>query len=164
MSLEEIKEDALKLKKLRDEKDQLNDRLKMLNESIKDIEEYTLSRSLDEAGISDITLNNVHIKKSLIFRGGYTKSNDKDDFKFLFDTNNEGALKQQVVVDLGQNPEFPSLLEKYHIPYEIVYSVHHMTLSSILKELVNEGKISTEDFERYNIYAQPQIKVEVKGN
>ena len=37
MSLEEIKEDALKLKKLRDEKDQLNDRLKMLNESIKDI-------------------------------------------------------------------------------------------------------------------------------
>lgn len=164
MSLEEIREEALKLKKLRDEKDSLNERLKEINDGIKSIEEYTLNQSLEDAGISDVTVNGVHVKKGVVFRGGYTKSSNKDTFQYLFDTDNEGALKQEIIVDLAGNEGVPELLKTMEVPYNIVYSIHHMTLSSILKELVADGKISTDDFEKYHIYAQPQIKVEVKGN
>lgn len=164
MSLEEIREEALKLKTLRDEKDSLNERLKEINEGIKNIEEHTLSQSLDDEGISDVTVNGVHVKKGVVFRSGYTKSSNKDTFQYLFDTDNEGALKQQIVIDLANHEGVPELLQTMEIPFDIVYSIHHMTLSSILKELVADGKISTEDFEKYHIYAQPQIKVEIKGN
>ena len=59
-------------------------------------------------------------------------------------------------------PDATTFLDRVGIGYVIQYSIHHMTLSSILKELVTEGKLSTEDFEKYSIYAQPQIKVEMK--
>lgn len=162
MSLEQIRQEALELKKLRDEKDSLNERLKEINEGIRNLEEFTLNASLEEAGISDVTLNGVHIKKGVVFRGGYTKSNDKETFQYLFDTDNEGALKQQIVIDLAKHSELPVILKNNGIEYEIVYSIHHMTLSSILKDLVAEGKLSTEDFDKYHVYAQPQIKVEMK--
>lgn len=162
MSLSKIKEDALRLKDLRDQKDHLNLQLKDINNSIKALEEYQLNSEMEDAGISEVTVDNVHIKKGIVFRGGVTSHTDKDAFKYLFDTDNEGALKQKVIIDLAQYPEAPDLLSKLNICYEIQYTIHHMTLSSILKELVSEGKLSTEDFDRYSIYAQPQIKVEIR--
>lgn len=162
MSLEKIKEEALELKKLRDEKESLNEQLKDVNERIREIEEFTLSTSLDEEGISDVTIDGVQIKKGLIFRGGCTKSNSKDVFQYLFDTDNEGALKQHIIIDLAAHPELPDYLSNSGVRYEVAYSIHHMTLSSILKDLVAEGKLTTEDFEKYKIYPQPQIKVNIK--
>lgn len=162
MSLTKIKEEALELKGLRDKKDILNSELKEVNEKIRAIEEHDLSSLMDDEGISDITIDDVHIKKGVVFRGGVTSHNDKDAFKYLFDTHNDGALKKKVLIDLETNPNAPNLLDDMGVSYEINYSIHHMTLSSLLKELVMEGKLSTEDFEKYSIYAQPQIKVEVK--
>ena len=162
MSLTKIKEEALELKGLRDKKDILNSELKEVNEKIRAIEEHELSSLMDDEGISDITIDDVRIKKGVVFRGGVTSHNDKDAFKYLFDTHNDGALKKKVLIDLETNPDAPNLLDDMGVLYEINYSIHHMTLSSLLKELVMEGKLSTEDFEKYSIYAQPQIKVEVK--
>lgn len=162
MSLQEIKESALRLKNLRDKKDSLTQQLKDVNNDIKSIEEYELSGSLEDLGISDVTIDNVHIKKGVIFRGGVTSHTDREAFQYLFDSNNEGALKQKIVVDLARYPGVGELLSKSGIGYETQYTIHHMTLSSILKELVADGKISTEDFDKYSIYAQPQIKVEMK--
>lgn len=162
MSLQEIKESALRLKNLRDKKDSLTQQLKDVNNDIKSIEEYELNGSLEDLGISDVTIDNVHIKKSVIFRGGVTSHTDREAFQYLFDSNNEGALKQKIVVDLARYPGVGELLSRSGIGYETQYTIHHMTLSSILKELVADGKISTEDFDKYSIYAQPQIKVEMK--
>lgn len=162
MSLQEIKESALRLKNLRDKKDSLTQQLKDVNNDIRSIEEYELSGSLEDLGISDVTIDNVHIKKGVIFRGGVTSHTDREAFQYLFDSNNEGALKQKIVVDLARYPGVGELLSKSGIGYETQYTIHHMTLSSILKELVADGKISTEDFDKYSIYAQPQIKVEMK--
>lgn len=162
MSLAEIKEGALELKDLRDQKDSLNAQLKTINEEIRELEEHTLDSLMSDMGISDVTIDDVRIRKGVVFRGGVTSHTDKDAFKYLFDSNNEGALKQQVVIDLTNNPEIPERLAAMGIDYKIQYSIHHMTLSSILKELVLDGKLSTEDFEKYSIYAQPQIKIEVK--
>lgn len=162
MSLEEIKEGALNLKELRDQKDSLNSQLKQVNESIRELEEHRLDSLMSDMGITDVTVDNVHIRKGVVYRGGVTSHTDKDAFKYLFDSHNEGALKQKLCIDLAKYPELPDVLTDMGINFEINYSIHHMTLSSILKELFTEGKLSTEDFERYSIYAQPQIKVDVK--
>ena len=167
MSLEQIKENALELKSLRDRKDDLNDQLKDINEQIRDIEEHTLSTLMDDEGISDVTIDDVRVRRGTIFRGSVTSSYDKEKFQYLFDTDNDGALKQKLVIDIENISqetvdEISDMLTKSGIGYEITYSIHHMTLSSIIKELVSEGQLSTDDLERYRIYAQPQIKVEKK--
>lgn len=162
MSLEEIREKALELKDLREGKEKLNDRLKSINEEIRNLEEKQIASMMDDEGISDVTVDGVRVKRGVVFRGGVTRHTDKDAFKYLFDTDNDGALKQVVNIDLTQRPDAKEVLDELNIPYTVEYSIHHMTLSSILKELVVDGKLTTDDFDKYSIYAQPQIKVEMK--
>lgn len=162
MSLEEIREKALELKDLREDKEKLNDRLKSINEEIRNLEEKQIASMMDDEGISDVTVDGVRVKRGVVFRGGVTRHTDKDAFKYLFDTDNDGALKQVVNIDLTQRPDAKEVLDELNIPYTVEYSIHHMTLSSILKELVVDGKLTTDDFDKYSIYAQPQIKVEMK--
>lgn len=162
MSLQEIKEKALELSELRSTKAKLNDSLKETNEKIAELENKVISSMMDDEGISDITIDDVRVKRGVIFRGGVTSHTDKDAFKYLFDTDNGGALRQNVIIDLTQYPDIIKELEAMGIGYSVQYSIHHMTLSSILKELVTEGKLSVNDFDKYSIYAQPQIKVEIK--
>lgn len=162
MSLELIKEKALELKGLRAKKEELNDSIKTVNEGIKTLEEKQIPSMMDDLGVSDITIDGVKVKRGVVFRGGVTKHTDKDAFKYLFDSHNDGALKQVISIDLTQNPQAQEVLDELNIPYSVEYSIHHMTLSSILKELVGDGKLTTDDFDKYSIYAQPQIKVETK--
>ena len=162
MSLQDIKEKALELSELRETKAKLNDSLKDTNEKIANLEGKVISTMMDDEGITDVTVDDVRIKRGVIFRGSVTSHTDKDAFKYLFDTNNEGALKQHVIVDLAQYPNITKDLAAMGVEYNIQYSIHHMTLSSLIKELVMDGKLSTADFEKYSIYAQPQIKVEIK--
>lgn len=161
MSLEQVKEEALELRELRSQKDSLNAQLKSINEQIKDVEEHKLDGLMSDMGVTDVTVDGVHIRRGVVFRGGVTSHTDKDAFKYLFDSHNEGALHQDLIVDLANYPELPGILQDMGIDFNIKYSIHHMTLSSILKELFAAGKLSTEDFDTYSIYAQPQIKVEV---
>ena len=164
MSLQEVKDEALVLKGLREQKDSLNTQLKTINEEIRELEEHTINSLMTDMGITDVTVDNVRIRKGVVFRGGVTSHSDPEAFQYLFDSNNEGALKQVVMIDLAAHPDIAEMLSAMGIEYKIQYSIHHMTLSSIIKELVMEGKLSTDDFEKYSIYAQPQIKVEVKEN
>jgi hypothetical protein len=158
-----IYELAKELKSLRDIKKQAEDAVKDANEKIKDIEEHKLNDLMLNEGINNVNLNDLEISKSLVFRGGYTKHSDPEAFQFLFDTHNEGALKQTVTVDLSVCPRICFLLDEENIPYKVEYSIHHMTLSSIIKELVEAGKFTTEDIDKYSVYVQPQIKVKQKN-
>lgn len=161
--VEKIHELATELYNLRELKKQKEEEVKDLNASIKQIEENDLSSLLDEQGINRMSLDDMDISKSLVFRGGYTKHTDKDAFKFLFDSNNDGALKQFLIVDLAAHPGAEFALMSEDIPYKIEYSIHHMTLSSILKELVESGQLSTDDMDKYSVYAQPQVKVKLRN-
>lgn len=161
--VEKIHELATELYNLRELKKQKEEEVKNLNASIKQIEEKDLSSLLDEQGINRVSLDDMDISKSLIFRGGYTKHTNKDAFKFLFDSNNDGALKQFLIIDLAAHPGAEFVLMSEDIPYKIEYSIHHMTLSSILKELVESGQLSTDDMDKYSVYAQPQVKVKLRN-
>lgn len=160
--VDKIKELATQLVEARTCKAQLEQQVKDINKLIKDIEEKELSSLLDEQGISKISIEDMDISKSLIFRGGYTKHTDPEAFQFLFDSNNDGALKQHLIVDLSACPRAPFELDEKDIPYTIEYSIHHATLSSILKELVESGKFTTDDIEKYSVYVQPQVKIKMK--
>ena len=81
----------------------------------------------------------------------------------MFDSNNDGALKKHLIVDLEAYPRAGFVLMEHDIEYETEYSIHHATLSSIIKELVESGQFSTDDIERYSVYVQPQIKIKRTG-
>lgn len=162
MGLQEIKACALELKDLRSQKEALTSELKQVDDSIRNLEERRLDAMMSDEGLSDVTIDGVRINRGVVFRGGVTSHTDKDAFKYLFDTNNEGALTQMAMVDLASQPDALARLDAAGIAYEIKYTIHHMTLSAILKQLVADGKLSTEDFDKYSIYAQPRIKVELK--
>lgn len=153
---------ANQLTNLRLQKQEAEEYVKKLNKEIRQVEEKELAPLMDEQQVSKISINDLDISKSLIYRGGCTKHYDKDAFKYLFDSNNEGALKQLLIVDYAACPLADIVLAEANIPYVIEYSIHHATLSSILKELIESGKLSTEDIEKYSIYIQPQVKVKPK--
>lgn len=160
--MQEVREYADKLLRLRAKKKELEEAIKTNNEEIRDIEEYKLAPMLDDMGITQVHMSDMDISRSVVFRGNCTKSTDKEAFQYLFDTDNDGALSKLLIVNYEAYPEAVMHLIEADIPYRIEYSIHHATLSSIIRELVEAGKLTTEDIENYRIYMQPQVKVKEK--
>ena len=158
-STQKIYELAKQLDTLRNEKKETEEYLKKINEQIRQVEEKELAPLMDEQLVSKISIDDLDISKSLAYRGGCTKHCDKNAFKYLFDSHNEGALKQLLIIDYAACPLADAVLADANIPFHEEYSIHHATLSSILKELIESGKFSTEDIEKYGVYIQPQVKV-----
>lgn len=161
MSIEELKEMALDLQSKREVKKRLEIQLENLNAEMKDLEEVRMSAAMEDLGLSRVVVDDLDISRSITFRGSVFKTCDKEKFQYLLDTDNEGALKQQAIVDLANFPDVATVLEASDVDYEICYTIHHMTLSSILKELVMAGSLSTEDFEKYKVFTQPKIAIKL---
>ena len=159
MTVEDIKIKALELRKQRRLKDRCEELLRRVNAEIKKIEESELNSAMLDEGVSELTVDGLKIKRDVVYRGGVTSNTDKAAFQYLFDTDNEAALKQECIISLADHPDIAATLDELGITYDIKYSIHHMTLSSILKELVMEGKFSTEDIEKYSVYVQPRITI-----
>lgn len=157
--INKVRELAEQLLEARASKKEYEEKLKQINKDIKDIEEKELAGLLDELCVSKLSVANMDITKSVVFRPGYTKHSDPEAFQFLFDTNNDGALKKRIIVNLEDYPALPIDLDVKGINYEIEYSIHHATLGSIIKELVEAGKFSIDDIMKYDVYVQPQVKI-----
>lgn len=159
MSVEDIKKLAEDLKDKREKKKALEEELEALTDEIREIEEHTLNDLLLDSGLVDLTVDNLKIKRSEVYRGK-TSSDNKEDFDFLFDTNNGGAVKQELIVNIADcEDKVTDLLQKAGIEFNKKFSVHHATLSSIVRLLVEEGEFSSEDIEKHKIYIQPKIAV-----
>lgn len=161
--LSKVHELADELVSAREMKKQYEDKLKDINSQIKDIEENKLNNLLLDLGINKISLDDMDISKSVVFRGGYTKHSDPAAFQFLYDSHNDGALKKHIIVDLEAYPRAGFVLMENGIRYTEEYSIHHATLSSIIKELVEAGKFTTDDIDKYSVYVQPQVKIKRIG-
>lgn len=160
---EQVKELAQQLASAREEKKVYEDKIKDINSTIKNLEETKLNNLMLELGISKVSLDDMDISRSVVFRGGYTKHSDPEAFQFLYDSHNDGALKKHIIVDLEAYPRAGLVLEENGIKYTEEYSIHHATLSSIIKELVEAGQFTTDDIDKYSVYVQPQIKVKRTG-
>jgi hypothetical protein len=162
MSVEEIKKLAEDLKDKREKKKALEEELDVLSTEIKVIEEHTLNDLLLDSGLANLTVDDLVIKRSEVYRGK-TTSEEKSDFDYLFDSNNGGAVKQEIIINIGDNAcdeeDVTALLSKAGIDYKKKYSIHHGTLSSIIRLLLEEGVLSSEDLVENCIYIQPKIAV-----
>ena len=154
-----VRELAEQLLNARASKKEYEDKLKEINKDIKNIEEKELAGLLDELCVSKLSVADMDITKSVVFRPGYVKHSDPEAFQFLFDTNNDGALKKHLVINLESYPDIPTFLDLKGVDYKIEYSIHHATLGSIIKELVEAGKFGIDDILKYDVYVQPQVKI-----
>lgn len=159
MSVEDIKDLAIELKDKREKKKALEEELECLTDEIREIEEHTLNDLLLDNSLSELTIGDLKVKRSEIYRGK-TSSSDKDDFDFLFDSDNGGAVKQEIIINIADcEDKVTDLLNKANIDYDKKYSIHYGTLSSIIKGLIEAGSFSSEDIEKHKIYIQPKIAV-----
>jgi len=161
-NLSTLKSLAMDLSATREKKKQLETELGDINGRIKKLEENDINHLMLDLGISEVTIDDLEIRRGVVFRGGVSKHSSPDAFEYLFETNNDGALKKQLVIDMDAQPNAQAVLEMHNVQYTTEYSIHHMTLSSILKELFEAGKLSTDDIEKHSIYIQPQIKIKSK--
>lgn len=159
----QVKELAEQLASAREQKKLYEEKIKDINSTIKTLEENKLNDLLVDLGINKISLDDMDISRSVVFRGGYTKHSDPEAFKFLYDSHNDGALKKHIIVDLEAYPRAGFVLMENGIKYTEEYSIHHATLSSIIKELFEAGQFTTDDIDKYSVYIQPQIKVKRTG-
>lgn len=131
------------------------------------MEETKLNDALNNLGISSVDVDDMEISRSLAFRASCFKSEHPENFSILFKTDNAGALKKHLVVDLSvcQQEDIDNLevfLDLRDMPHVTEYSIHNATYSSILKELAESGRLTTDDIIDNNIYVQPQVKVKMK--
>lgn len=160
--MKQVHDLAKELQDLRDNKKELEEKIKEYNEQIKDIEENTLAPLLDDLGVEKVSLDDMDVTRRTAFRGRCGKTTDPKDLQYLFDTNNDGALNKLVIVNLEAFPRTPFVLMENGIDCRIEYSIHPATLGSIIRELVEAGKLSPADIEKYHIYMQPQVSIKRK--
>lgn len=160
MSNAEIKKQAKDLQSNRAKVKALEEKIDKLKKDGSQIEKELFSLMEDD-GMAKATLDDIEVSRKITFRGSVLKHTDKEAFKYLTDSNNEDALKQQILIDLTTNDkdEVVNILEENGVDFEVAYSIHHATLSSLLGQLVADGKLTTEDFEKYSIFCQNQVTV-----
>ena len=160
MSNVEITRQAKTLQKTRAEIKALEEKIDKLKKDGTKLE-LNLYNLMEAEGMTKATLDDLEIARKVTLRGSVLKHTDKDAFKYLFDSNNEDALKQHILIDLTTEDKTAvvEVLEAAGISFETSYTIHHATLSSILGQLVASGKLSTEDFEKYSIWVQNQVTV-----
>jgi len=160
MSNAEITKQAKALQKNRAEVKALEEKIDKLKKDGTKVE-ASLYNLMEADGMAKATLGDIEVSRKITFRGSVLKHTDKDAFKYLFDSENDGALKQQILVDLTVEDKdyVVETLTEAGIDFETSYTIHHATLSSILGQLVMTGKLSTEDFEKYNVFSQNQVTV-----
>lgn len=158
-----LQTESKKLLALKSEQEELKNQLSEVNSLVKQKEEVDIPYIMDSLDVNKISFNDMDITKSIKYRSNITKSNQLTAFEYLKNSNNEAAIKKIITIDFNNNPAIIKLLDENNIVYDITQSVHHATLSKIITELIEEGKLSTEEFETFSIYAQSSIKIKVKS-
>lgn len=135
----------------------------------KSLEDYTnqekiidamIVAHLEDNDIEDITIEDFKVKLGYTYKGNITSTQDKENFKYLYDTSNEGCIKKKAIIDLDRYPEVVAQLKEIGVnDVEEKYDVHHMTLSSTLKQLIESGEMTAEQMEIYNVYKKPKLTV-----
>jgi len=162
--IQEITEKAIELKNLLASKKEIENLLSSKQELIDNSERTVLPDLLDEAGIKSIVTDNIQLQYDTIFRTNVTKATSKSAFDYLYKNQIDGILKKQLIIDITTLDDkvlisLKNNLDKVGCSYNESYEAHYATLSKVLKELYEDGKISSEEFDNFNIYLQPKISI-----
>ena len=116
--------------------------LKELNKARKHAEEDTLPTMFQERGLSGLHLDTgetIEIKPDI-----YTSISGEHQigaFNWLRETHNDGAIKQVVEIPITNEEGLQYVyeaLDEYKIMYNIKRTIHHATLKSLVKEILED--------------------------
>ena len=114
---------------------------------------------LDDAGVEEIKVGDYKVKNGVIYRSNITKANQKEAFQFLYDTDNGGIVKKVITINPEMIDDAETLLQGAGVSFETELKVDNRVLGRVVRELVEEGKMSTDDMDKFSIYVQPDVKI-----
>lgn len=112
---------------------------------LKQIQEVELPNLLETAGLKSCeTLDGKKVNVSEYIRANIPDDKELDAYLWLEDNGHGDIIKDQIVVSYGKgNDDLASELEEFLMKQGVDYTrkraVHHSTLSSLIKELMEEG-------------------------
>lgn len=118
---------------------------KVKKAELKQIQEVELPNLLESAGLKSCeTLDGKKVNVSEYIRANIPDDKELDAFLWLEDNGHGDIIKDQVTVSYGKgNDDLASELEEFLMKQGADYArkrgVHHSTLSSLIKELLEEG-------------------------
>ena len=147
------------LEKLESELAQLDVETKKLKARVDMIMLKEIPTMLDEAGVEEIKVGNYKVKNGVIYRSNITKANQEAAFQFLYDTDNDGIIKKTLTINPEQIDKAEAVLRTHKVEFDRELKVDNRTLGRVVRELVEDGRMSTDDMEKFSIYIQPDVKI-----
>lgn len=148
--------------KLENEVERLDELKKAKEKRINEIMLKEIPEMMDDADVQEIVVGDYKVKAGVIYRSSITKANQEDAFKFLYDTQNEGIIKKNLIICAEQIEDAEALLQQNEIAFEKDLRVDNRVLGRVVRELVEDGKMGTDDMEKFSVYIQPDIKITAK--
>jgi len=147
------------LEELESELAQLDVETKKLKARVDMIMLKEIPTMLDEAGVEEIKVGNYKVKNGVIYRSNITKANQEAAFQFLYDTDNDGIIKKTLTINPEQIDKAEAVLRTHKVEFDRELKVDNRTLGRVVRELVEDGRMSTDDMEKFSIYIQPDVKI-----
>lgn len=148
--------------KLENEVERLDELKKAKEKRINEIMLKEIPEMMDDADVQEIVVGDYKVKAGVIYRSSITKANQEDAFKFLYDTQNEGIIKKNLIICAEQIEDAEAILQQNEIAFEKDLRVDNRVLGRVVRELVEDGKMNTDDMDKFSVYIQPDIKITAK--
>lgn len=159
MQSEKLLQRILEVENLQEEIDALSLQIGEKKARVERIMDKEIPDMMDEAGVSEIKVEGYKVKNGIVYRSNITKANAPAAFKFLYDTNNEGIIKKNILIDEEQLDIAEKLLKAAKVTFTTELKVDNRTLGRVVRELVEAGKMNTEDMEKFSLFTQPDVKI-----
>ena len=114
---------------------------------------------LEEADVDEIKVGDYKVKNGVIYRSNITKANQSEAFQFLYDTDNGGIVKKSITINPEMIDDAETILRDAGVSFETELKVDNRVLGRVVRELVEDGKMSTDDMDKFSIYVQPDVKI-----
>ena len=147
------------LEELEQELSQLDTETKKVKARVDIIMNKEIPMMLDDAGVEEIKVGPYKVKNGVIYRSNITKANQESAFQFLYDTDNDGIIKKTLTINPEQIDKAIAALKTHKIEFDTELKVDNRVLGRVVRELVEEGRMSTDDMEKFSIFVQPDVKI-----
>lgn len=136
--------------------------VKLRKDELKVIKEQMIPELMDEMGMEDFTTTEgikITVKEDI--RASITAANAPEAFRWLRDNGHANLIKRKITVTPANDEQGTEVLDRLAgLEVEDKPSVHPMTLSAWVREMLRDGK--DIPMEPFGVFRQRVSKVEVK--
>lgn len=157
--LQQIQRIGETLKQRRNELQELETQVAAKKAEIEEIEERNLPAMMDELGIEGLDLQGGgRIEVKDFIQANVSQANKSEAFNWLRETQNDGIIKNQVIVSLdrGEDEKAKRIMEDLAargVRFDHKESIHHATLKAFITEALSNpdlrGQLPRDAFSVY---------------